>query len=607
VLPGLLISASAAQSAAAQEAQQAWVAQYNGPGSYWDEVTDLAVGEDCVVVAGFAYMPDLNRAFATVKYDKLGNQLWARNYLLGGTNGSAQANAVALDADGNVFVTGWSYDYEPGPPEEIIVDAATIKYDADGNVLWVRRHRLPGHNNQPQDVVIDSAGNAYVAGGAWIGDNENGGFDLFLLKYAPDGTLVWDRTIGKSGDRWDVGYSIALDPAENPVVAGYTQPFFFNPLIDGYLVKFSASGNLLWERDRESYSNGFGWKRVVVNAAGRIYAFGEIAPPGELSHLWTSQYSSNGTLLWDRHYDGTASESNFAGGMALSPDGGVVVNGISWDINENGGLTQIATIRYEPDGTEVWRRLDRGGYDYAVGRDVAVDSLGRAYVTGYGFNQNTENAEDMVTLCYTPEGDLTWTQIYADLNGRSDRSTRIAVDDAFNVFVAGDAWVGFENYFDFTTIRYDVQDSVETLLVRLSIPFGTPLSGNLNSLRDRDSNVLLVQSEHRPNGQEWAEILVRAQSPTLTPSRLDLTTATSANIPGVTGRTWIRNFQTGRWVLLDTFAQGTTELVRDIDDLANPSSYVNPANGQVYIRIRLSKLADPFTMGVNHVQVDVTK
>jgi hypothetical protein len=43
---------------------------------------------------------------------------------------------------------------------------------------------------------------------------------------------------------------------------------------------------------------------------------------------------------------------------------------------------------------------------------------------------------------------------YADPNGRSDRSHSIAVDAAFNVFVAGDAWVGFENYYDFTTIRY---------------------------------------------------------------------------------------------------------------------------------------------------------
>ena len=433
---------------------QGWVAQYNGPGSYWDEVTDFALGDDGVYVTGFAYMPDSNRAFATVKFDYAGRQLWSRNYLLGGTNGSAQANGVAVDGDGNVFVTGWSYDYEPGPPfERIINDAVTLKYDAAGNLLWERRYRLPGENNQPQDIAIDSAGNAYVAGAAWIGDAD-GGFDLFLLKYSPDGVLLWDRTIGRTGDRWDAGYEIALDPDENPVVGGYTEPFFFGPDVTwGYLVKYTSNGDLLWQRDHESYNVGSAWWHVDVNAAGQIYASGEIAPPGDLSYVWTSQYDSDGTLLWDRHYDGTANASNYIGGMDLTPTGGVVVSGTSWDFAlPQGGFTQIVTIRYEPDGTQVWQRLDRGGYDHALGRDVAVDRLGRAYVTGYGFNEN--GMEDMVTLSYTPTGGLNWRRIYADPHGRSDRATAIAVDASSNVFVAGDAWVGFENYYDFTTIRY---------------------------------------------------------------------------------------------------------------------------------------------------------
>jgi hypothetical protein len=435
--------------------RQAWVSQYNGPGSDWDEVTDLALGDGSVYVTGFSYMQDFNRAFATVKYDYSGRQIWSRNYLRGGTNGSAQANAVAVDGAGNVFVTGWSYEYDPGPPyERILNDAATLKYDANGNLLWERRFRLPGINNQPQDIVIDSHGNAYVAGGAWVGEGTAGGFDLMLLKYSQDGTLLWDRTIGRPGKQWDAGYSVALDQNENPVVAGYTEPFAFDPnhITWGYLVKYSANGSLMWQRDHEGYNVGDAWWKVAINDAGQIYTAGEIAPPGDLSYLWTSQYDSNGSLIWDRSYDGSANESNYIGGMALTPSGGVVVSGTSWDFEQNAGLTQIVTIRYEPDGTEVWRRLDRGGYAHALGRDVAVDRAGRAYVTGYGFNEN--GLEDMVTLSYTPTGDRSWTRIYADPHGRSDRSTAIAVDKAFNVFVAGDSWAGFGNYYDFTAIRY---------------------------------------------------------------------------------------------------------------------------------------------------------
>ncbi|MCI0631370.1 MAG: SBBP repeat-containing protein [Phycisphaerales bacterium] len=414
-------------------------------------MTDLALGDGCVYTTGFEYTDLVTRAYATVKYDYSGQQMWARNYGLGGTNGSAQANAVAVDAAGNVLVTGWSYDYDPGPPfEQIIVDAATLKYDPEGNLLWEHRYRLPGHNNQPNDVIIDSAGKAYVAGAAWVLDG-GGGFDLMLLKYSPGGVLLWDRIIGKSGDRWDNGYQVALDPDENPVVAGYTQPFLFNPTTFGYLVKYSASGDLLWQRDHESCSNCSTWWRVAINAAGQIYTLGQIAPCGDLCHVWTSQYSSNGTLTWDRHYDGNASGENYARGLALTPAGGVVACGTSDDIDAEGGVQSIVTIRYEPNGAEVWQDLERGGYAQAQGRDVAVDSAGNAYVTGFAFNQN-ENV-DFVTLKYTADGDLAWTQPF-DAQGHSDYPIRIAVDDVQNVFVAGYGWFGFENHLDYATIRY---------------------------------------------------------------------------------------------------------------------------------------------------------
>src|SRR5829696_8236620 len=99
--------------------RQSWVAQYNGAHSYWEEVADLALGNNSVYVTGFEYVDDVTSAFATVKYDYAGRQIWARNYGLGGVNGSAQAKAIAVDDVGNVVVTGWSYEYHSGTPETI--------------------------------------------------------------------------------------------------------------------------------------------------------------------------------------------------------------------------------------------------------------------------------------------------------------------------------------------------------------------------------------------------------------------------------------------------------------------------------------------------------
>jgi hypothetical protein len=116
-------------------------------------------------------------------------------------------------------------------------------------------------------------------------------------------------------------------------------------------------------------------------------------------------------------------------------------------------VQNIVTIKYEPDGTEAWRRFTRGGYDQAGGRDVAVDAHGNAYVTGRGFNVN-ENM-DFITVKYRPDGALDWTRIYDGPGGRTDIPIRIAVDAFQNVFVLGDSNGGFGTYLDFATIGYE--------------------------------------------------------------------------------------------------------------------------------------------------------
>ena len=149
-------------------------------------------------------------------------------------------------------------------------------------------------------------------------------------------------------------------------------------------------------------------RQVETDAAGNIYVLGEISPPGEPNHLWTTKYDPDGNILWEQTYTGTADESCYEGGLALMPDGGVVITGQSWDLPCH---ISIVTIRYAPDGTKLWQRLEKAGYAHTSGDDVAVDAEGRIYVTGYGYNYSYW--EDIITLGYSPDGDLLWTQIYA--------------------------------------------------------------------------------------------------------------------------------------------------------------------------------------------------
>ncbi len=427
-LAALCLSAGTAVA----QVEEAWVVKYDGPQagglSSHDYANDLAVRDGYVYVTG--YESRFTSYYATVKYDYSGQEIWARRHV---TGQSQIAEALAVDAAGNVYVTGW---------EKVIlngIDVVTIKYNPDGDVLWQRRYASPGGNNQPNDMAIDAAGNIYVAGASWVTAQQD--FDMLLLKYDADGNLLWDRTLDNGDGQLDSAYKMAIDPDGNAILAGYTEP-------NAYLVKYSPTGDLIWGREKQGFSTNDEWREVEIDAEGNIYVVGEISPPGQSNHIWTAKYDPDGNILWEDNYTGTGDESSSSGGIALMPDGGVVISGRSGDVPYD----SIVTIRYDPDGTRLWKRIENAGYLVGVGEDVAADPQGRVYTTGYGYNFSYQ--EDGVTLGYSPDGELLWTRIYANPEpAGTDTPHSMEVDGAGNVFVAAWSWESATGN-DFTTIRY---------------------------------------------------------------------------------------------------------------------------------------------------------
>ncbi|HJW85138.1 MAG TPA: SBBP repeat-containing protein, partial [Candidatus Brocadiaceae bacterium] len=113
-------------------------------------------------VAGYRYILStiiIFSLFILIPAVSYSSELWAARYS-GPGNGQDEAAAIAVDADGNVYVTGNSFG-----TNETRLDYATIKYDADGNQQWVARYNGPGNKEDVAiAIAVHASGNVYVTG-----------------------------------------------------------------------------------------------------------------------------------------------------------------------------------------------------------------------------------------------------------------------------------------------------------------------------------------------------------------------------------------------------------------------------------------------------------
>ena len=129
----------------------------------------------------------------TVKCDSLGGKLWMA--VFADTALEEWLDHVSIDEDGNAVAIGKyigsSTDY----------DYLTIKYDSAGETLWTRRYDGPVHaDDEASAVVVDSTGNVYVTGYAYVASGVHP--NVATVKYAPDGEQLWVALFGGHRARW---------------------------------------------------------------------------------------------------------------------------------------------------------------------------------------------------------------------------------------------------------------------------------------------------------------------------------------------------------------------------------------------------------------------
>jgi hypothetical protein len=385
-----------------------------------------------------------------------GNYLWAAGM---GDAGSDRGNAVATDAAGNIYTTGYfiySMDADPGPGVFMLTQTKYTSY---------------------------------------------------VLKIASDGNMVWARQMGFPGDLGlAYGYGLTLDNDLNVISAGdFTGRVDFNPgtgtfnmthsggTYDGYIQKLDNSGNFIWAKQlcgtsQEHYND------ITTDGSGNIYAAGsyggtaDFNPDKKLKYnlaafgindIFYQKLNPNGAFVWAKHVGGT--ESEFCYVIHFDPSGGGtlyttgLLNGVGDYDPGPGTLTftpfgvyDVYLEKLDLNGNLVWAK-QMGGPSWDSGSGITTDNEGNVYLDGYFYATADFDPDASTSSFMTAEGandfyitklDANGNFLWAEQIGGSGYDGAVVMDcDA-----AGDIIIGgvFQDIADFDPDGDDVYELTAT-------------------------------------------------------------------------------------------------------------------------------------------------
>ncbi|MCX6617417.1 MAG: SBBP repeat-containing protein, partial [Acidobacteria bacterium] len=285
-------------------------------------------------------------------------------------------------------------------------------------------------NDIANGIAVDSDGNAYIAGQTLLADfptnplnarlgptNTPGALDVFVAKLNYTGSsLMFSTYLGGSGD--DVGTGIALNSSGSAYVTGSTMSTDFPTTLgayqspnpggqDAFVTKLAPDGSALVYSVRLGGGSIDVGRGIAVDSNGNAYVTGETFSTN--FPTWNASQTSNGAvwdafvtklnpagsaLLYSTYLGGNADD--MGRGIAVDTLGNAYVTGDtrSTDFPTTPGALQTAGVGYDAFVTKLSAAGSRvystylGGNSTDYGRGIAVDSNGYAYVTGLTASTN---------------------------------------------------------------------------------------------------------------------------------------------------------------------------------------------------------------------------
>jgi DNA-binding SARP family transcriptional activator len=291
-------------------------------------------------VAGFVDTEKKDVDFLTLKYNHRGEMIWSKRYN-GTGNDVDRLRSVAVDGDGNVYVTGESDNGKGAGPRRLKgLDIVTIKYDPSGKQLWLDRYDdIDRGEDRPVKLVLDEQGCPYVLATVYrVRNGKESGADYLLIKYSRDGShgigkRIWIKRFD-GADHMEDSPTDMVALRDGVAVCGSSRTQAVSgPESDYITIKYGLDGRELW-RARYGEANRVDdvARFIGPSGDGGVLVIGESkgpkgSPDADRPACVTVKYGADGTLAWAR--SAATDEDRLAGvsAAAIAPDGSMIVAG----------------------------------------------------------------------------------------------------------------------------------------------------------------------------------------------------------------------------------------------------------------------------------------
>lgn len=308
----------------------AWENVHEPP--YWDNHgTDIALDSNGnIYVAAFCVTPEAE--YRLIKYNRFGNIIWEKSY----APPYIEFPVVAIDNQNNVFIAGASW--RNFPSSEYII----IKYDETGNELWRKFYNGSAETiDYINAIVIDESQNIYVTGQS---TGITSGFDYATIKYDNDGNQLWVARYNGSGNGEDRANAVAVDNTGNVYVTGTGEG-------DYVTAKYNSDGIEQWVVSYEGTATGSDEAcSIVIDDSSNIYITGRSEGSGTGYDFATIKYDVDGIEQWAIRFDGSGSGSDKANSIGIDGSDNVYVAGMSMG---SGTDYDYAVIKYSQQQTGI--------------------------------------------------------------------------------------------------------------------------------------------------------------------------------------------------------------------------------------------------------------